>query len=139
MMTPESVIITVTNPHGGDVCIARARGIRGTGSSTSNPEFAADHLAARIYGPGRYTMTRHGAAWSWVARAKPAADVALCQQCAAKQGRSADWDSFHYGTRQPCAACGRDGLCAMIVNAPRETGAVAPSLHADVGTQKGDA
>ena len=38
----------------------------------------------------------------------------LCQQCATEQGRSSEWDTFHYGTNRRCDACDREGLCAMM-------------------------
>ena len=40
--------------------------------------------------------------------------VALCKQCAAECDRSAEWDTFHYGTNRRCDACDREGLCAMM-------------------------
>ena len=49
----------------------------------------------------------------------------LCRQCATEQGRSAEWNSFHYGTNRRCDACDREGLCAMIPNAPVDRAAVA--------------
>ena len=55
---------------------------------------------------------------------------ALCRQCAAEQGRSSEWDSFHYGTNRRCDACDREGLCAMMPNAP-VSGGDKPSARCD--------
>lgn len=68
---PDCVLITVRNPHGGDTCIARARGFRGSAASTNSAQVAAERLADNIYGRGEHTLRRYGSSWTWVATPAP--------------------------------------------------------------------
>lgn len=76
---PEAMLIGVRNPHGGDTCVARSVGFRGTGSSTNSPRAAAEHLARRMYGAGNYRLDRMGDAWTFRATRVNPVDPASSQ------------------------------------------------------------
>jgi hypothetical protein len=38
---------------------------------------------------------------------------ALCSDCVVKVGRAGEWDTFHYGTREPCARCHDEAMSGM--------------------------
>jgi hypothetical protein len=92
---------------------------RATGGASWGDD-AGYHTAQRAWrlledGLDKYERNAAGQARAVASRPAPACS-ALCKQCAAEQGRSVEWDAFHYGTNRRCDACDREGLCAMMPN-----------------------